>query len=1025
MRARPKSFHRSLTSAPTTRLARQRHARSGMRRWLLGVSLGITGAMSILPLTAGCTRAQHRAKTNREAYHLIDEKIADSGENTRPYRIELDPRSRMFDPFNPDRPPMPEDDPASNRYMCMVDKKHGYPLWEANGRTNLTENPQWWNYLPLDERGVLVLDLDTAVRIGLLHSPQYQQAMETLYLSALDVSSERFLLDSQFFGGYSTTYTTDGRRRNNGNNSSTTVSTGPFSRGRRPFSMERSFATGADLVVGFANNLTWQISGPNNQSATTLLDFSLIQPLLRQAGRDVVLERLTLAERTLLSNVRAFERYRRSFYLRVATGRTLDQAPQRRGGVFGGAGLSGFTGLGGGFGQVTGGGGGGNQGFANTAAPSAAGYLGLLQDQLSIENTDDNLISLKENLLQLEDTYRELLQTIPLTQTAIPQQRLQVAQTRQSLFGAQVSQINLQSTYESSLDQFKRDLGLPPYLCIEIRDNILDSFKLVTPELRQRRYGLAALREEVGKANTAILELSTVEKDAQTGSDYRSITNSDTLLSSLRNLALKVQPIKEVYQRLIDEDLTQIKADIERLRSIIPHRANQLARLRDIAVREKDLICRLLPLSSFDLSLLDDKKLAALPEELEKELARLTARFQQSSKDSATLEQEIAKIINELAQANTGRTLFANISTRAMLASQSLISRATEEVLALQLVQARARTETAVLAEIDIEPRDALEIARVNRHDWMNTRAAVVNSWRAIEVVADDLESTLDLTFSGDVQNVGDNPLALRSSTGRLRVGLQWDAPITRLQERNRYRQVLIEFQQARRSYYLFEDAVWNTLRTQLRSIRLSQFVFEQQRFALSNAAEQISINEDIRQINETLGQASGPTASRDAVGALTDLLTSQNTFIGTWALYESLRRNLDHDMGTLQIDGEGLWIDPGPIRADTMAGRLGQAIVDYGLTEGDQAIRQQMESESEDFPVELAPSNSQPQSTIPNEKTLPIAANKTAVQVGNPHGPSATANQVYQPVSFQAPMVPSTPFSTTIPITGGGSLVR
>ena len=60
-------------------------------------------------------------------------------------------------------------------------------------------------------------------------------------------------------------------------------------------------------------------------------------------------------------------------------------------------------------------------------------------------------------------------------------------------------------------------------------------------------------------------------------------------------------------------------------------------------------------------------------------------------------------------------------------------------------------------------------------------RADLVNSWRAIEVVADDLESTLDIVFSGDMQNVGDNPLAIRSSTGRLRAGLQWDSPITRL----------------------------------------------------------------------------------------------------------------------------------------------------------------------------------------------------------------------------------------------------
>ncbi len=38
--------------------------------------------------------------------------------------------------------------------------------------------------------------------------------------------------------------------------------------------------------------------------------FSFIQPLLRGGGRDVIMERLTLAERTLLYNVRAFERYR-------------------------------------------------------------------------------------------------------------------------------------------------------------------------------------------------------------------------------------------------------------------------------------------------------------------------------------------------------------------------------------------------------------------------------------------------------------------------------------------------------------------------------------------------------------------------------------------------------------------------------------------------------------------------------------------------------------------------------------------
>ena len=64
--------------------------------------------------------------------------------------------------------------------------------------------------------------------------------------------------------------------------------------------MEKQFAAGGTLVVGLANSLMWEFSGPDTQSAFTVLDFSLVQPLLRNGGRERVLERLTLAERTLL-----------------------------------------------------------------------------------------------------------------------------------------------------------------------------------------------------------------------------------------------------------------------------------------------------------------------------------------------------------------------------------------------------------------------------------------------------------------------------------------------------------------------------------------------------------------------------------------------------------------------------------------------------------------------------------------------------------------------------------------------------
>ncbi len=68
----------------------------------------------------------------------------------------------------------------------------------------------------------------------------------------------------------------------------------------------------------------------------------------------------------------------------------------------------------------------------------------------------------------------------------------------------------------------------------------------------------------------------------------------------------------------------------------------------------------------------------------------------------------------------------------------------------------------------------------------------------------------------------------------------------------------------------------------------------------------------DLRQIRESLNLASGPTAARDSVSALQDHLNAQNTFLGVWVFYEAQRRNLDQDLGTIRVDGENIWCDPG-----------------------------------------------------------------------------------------------------------------
>ena len=147
----------------------------------------------------GCHRQYYRKQADMEAYQLMDEKAtAVARPPNVPLRIDVDRRSRMFNPFDLDFQPMPLDDPASYRYMQCVDGRRGYPLWEAAGLTNIAESPDWWQFLPLNEDGVLVLNSENATQIALLQSPQYQEQLEQLYFTALDVSGERFQFDTQF-----------------------------------------------------------------------------------------------------------------------------------------------------------------------------------------------------------------------------------------------------------------------------------------------------------------------------------------------------------------------------------------------------------------------------------------------------------------------------------------------------------------------------------------------------------------------------------------------------------------------------------------------------------------------------------------------------------------------------------------------------------------------------------------------------------------------------------------------------------
>ena len=838
-------------------------------------------ALGVTFFAGGCNPAFYRQQADVEVNCVVDQKSAAVGVVPGHYRIDVDPRSRMYDPHNPDCEPMPPDDPTSHQLMQCIDCKKGSKCWRCLPKTPFVENPGWLEHLPYDDKGQVVLDLQGAVELALLESPRYQSQLEELYLSALDVTFERFRFDTQFFGGSSLFFAADGENRSDRGEPSSLLEVSPSNPTSR-LRAERLTATGGTLVVGLANSLVWQFAGPDDYSSNTILDFSLIQPLLRASGRGRVLERLTITERSLLANVRQMERFRRNFYQSVVTGEGPGQGPSRRGGFFGGSGLEGFSGVGGGgFGRVGGGGFGNNQFFAggNTGgagAQGAGGYLGLLQNAQVLRNQRSNVTALRDSVEQLQASYE-----------AGRIDRFQVDLARQALYNAQSQLLTSETFYKNSLDNFKVNIGLPPELDVKVSDTMLEPLNLLDPELEQLQRHLADMLDDLREFRQGLAEEESNQGDPANlvlpnvpeSLDQEALTE---LRRRMRTFLADAAHIQTAAQQRI----AAVESDFELLDSQLPRRRENLSRLAD---REEVRDAKI------------DPELFSV-EQLDERIAKRRREFD-------TLTKQLVHGISQLEKLSTSAEADERQSLDALVTSLSNLS---SQLLELSLAQASARLETIDFEPVELTSEQALAIASAYRRDWKNARASLVDSWRLIYFNANDLQSDLDLVFSGDLGNVGDNPFRFRDTRGRLRVGLEFDSPLTRLAERNVYRQALIEYQQARRNYYQFRDRVSQELRNTLRQVRLNEVNFELRRAAVQVAISQVDLTQLRLSEPPKPGETSqfGNTTARDLVQSLSDLLNVQNDFLSVWVNYEVKRVNLDVNLGIMQLQANGLPIE-------------------------------------------------------------------------------------------------------------------
>ena len=224
--------------------------------WGLGIAV-------IFFMASGCSREYFKAEADKEVYNIIDDKWRESFGSKVNYKVS--------------------DVPAS-----------------AN-------DVQIENAVPSSG----VITLAQAVAMATARNRAYQTQKESLYLSALSLTDERYKYARQWFG------TIDGSYFSESGEEETSVSGGGADNALVGFDQLHLIGDGVLISTGLAIDWVRFLSGDPRTSLRSVLSATLTAPILGLGAGKVAREQLTQAERNVLYDIRSFNRYRKTFVVNI------------------------------------------------------------------------------------------------------------------------------------------------------------------------------------------------------------------------------------------------------------------------------------------------------------------------------------------------------------------------------------------------------------------------------------------------------------------------------------------------------------------------------------------------------------------------------------------------------------------------------------------------------------------------------------------------------------------------------------
>ena len=236
--------------------------------------------------------------------------------------------------------------------------------------------------------GMLTLSLTDLLCVAARNDRSYQRLKEAVFSTALDLDYEHYQFETTFSGMMLAALTGDPDAEK--------------ASGKASAGFDRKLENGAEISGRLAIDVVsllqddWRSLGLSG-------DLTMALPLMRGAGYEIVREPLTQAERNLVYAIRAFEYYRQTYAVSVATS-----------------------------------------------------YFDVLEYAQRVTNAFDNEKNLAENSRRADMMF-----------DAGRMQRIQVDQARSDLLDANESVIQTRKSFEAKLDALKVKIGLPPESRIE------------------------------------------------------------------------------------------------------------------------------------------------------------------------------------------------------------------------------------------------------------------------------------------------------------------------------------------------------------------------------------------------------------------------------------------------------------------------------------------------------------------------------------------------------------------------------